>query len=222
MPVARRAVLKQQQRSTSWVYAGALRSELSARLGVSWGPVSEGHAEIGGVAEEPLRLFSQRSEQVQAKAAELIGARVDEHDGDEPDARTISRLERSAVLASRPGKQAAVEAESLRAEWTARARDEGFEALAVPDGQGRLPGSDTFDVDTVIAQALDAVSASSATWLRANLARGSPLSCRPGRARPQRRPWSWWTAWPKALPPAASSCTQSRLAASGAGGTAGR
>ncbi len=163
--------LKRQQYSISWMYAGALRSELSARLGVSWGPIKEGHADIDGVAEDLRKVFSQRDAQVEAKTAELIRAWVDDHDGAEPDAWTISRLERAAVLASRPGKQAAVEADVLRAEWTARAREAGFEVLSLPDVQGRLPGSDTFDVDAVITQALDAVSASSSTWLRADLAR---------------------------------------------------
>ncbi len=163
--------LKCQQRSISWVYAAALRSELSAHLGVSWGPVSEGHAEIEGVPQDLLKLFSQRSEQVEAKTAELIAAWVDEHDGAEPDARTICRLERRAVLDSRPDKEDAIEADTLRAEWTERAREAGFEPLSLPDGQGRLPGSALVNYDVVITQAVDAVAASSSTWLRADLAR---------------------------------------------------
>ncbi|MBW3581343.1 MAG: relaxase domain-containing protein [Actinobacteria bacterium] len=113
--------LKRQQRSISWLYAGALRSELSARLSVSWGPVVEGHAEIDGLPQDLLKLFSQRTEQVEAKTAELIAAWVDEHDGAEPDALTIYRLERAAVRTSRPGKDKAVEADILRAEWRERA-----------------------------------------------------------------------------------------------------
>ncbi|MDP9426063.1 MAG: relaxase domain-containing protein, partial [Actinomycetota bacterium] len=163
--------LKCQQRSISWVYAAALRSELTGRLGVSWDPVSEGHAEIEGVPQDLLKLFSQRSDQVEAKTAELIAAWVDEHDGAEPDARTIYRLERWAVLDSRPDKQDAIEADTLRAEWTERAREAGFEPLSLPDGQSRLTASPGLDVDAVITQALQAVAASSSTWLRADLAR---------------------------------------------------
>ncbi len=163
--------LKQQQRSISWVYASALRSELAGRLGVSWGPVSEGHAEIDGVPGNLLRLFSQRSEQVEAKTAELIAAWVDEHDGAEPDARTIYLLERRAVLASRPAKQDAVQADALRMEWTERAREADFEPLSLPDGDRPLPAGVAVDVDAVITQALEAVAASSSTWARADLAR---------------------------------------------------
>ncbi len=163
--------LKQQQRSISWVYAASLRTELSGRLGVSWGPASDGHAEIDGVPGDLLKLFSQRSQQVEAKTAELVAAWVDEHDGAEPDARTIYQLERRAVLASRPAKQDTVEAETLRSEWTERAREAGFEPRSLPDGRRPLPRSVAVDVDAVITEALEAVAASSSTWLWADLAR---------------------------------------------------
>lgn len=61
--------LKRQQRSIGWIYAAALRSELTARLCVSWGPVTEGHADIVGVPATLLREFSKRSEQVEAALA---------------------------------------------------------------------------------------------------------------------------------------------------------
>ena len=160
------------------MYAGALRSELSARLGVSWGPIKEGHADIDGVAEDLRKLFSQRDAQVEAKLAELIGAWVDEHGGAEPDAWTISRLERAAVLASRPGKQAAVEADVLRAEWTTRAREAGFEVLSLPNGQGRLAGSATLDVDALIAQALQAVAAAASRCVELHPLPGTGTPCR--------------------------------------------
>ncbi|HEX2064638.1 MAG TPA: AAA family ATPase, partial [Acidimicrobiales bacterium] len=114
---------------------------------------------------------SQRSEQVEAKTRELIAAWVDEHDGAEPDARALYRLERAATRTSRPGKDHAVEADALRAEWTARAREAGFRALSVPVGQGRLAEMTAVEADVVIAEALQAVAATSATWLRADLAR---------------------------------------------------
>ena len=90
--------MKHQQRSLSWVYAAALRAELTARLGVSWGAVVNGHADIEGVPAELCRLFSKRAEQVDAKFAELVARWVDENDGAESDARTLARLERKAAL----------------------------------------------------------------------------------------------------------------------------
>ncbi|MDQ3147918.1 MAG: relaxase domain-containing protein, partial [Actinomycetota bacterium] len=38
--------LKQQQRSIGWVYDAALRAELTGRLGVAWGPVEGGQADL--------------------------------------------------------------------------------------------------------------------------------------------------------------------------------
>ena len=163
--------LKQQQRSIGWVYAAALRAELSARLGVSWGGVSEGHADIDGVSGDLLALFSQRNAQVEAKMAELVAAWVDDHDGATPDARTLYRLERDAVLDSRPGKYEPVDAGRLRSEWLARAAEAGIDTVSLPDGQRRLPGTTTWNEEAVIAQALVALASSSSTWLRADLAR---------------------------------------------------
>ena len=161
--------LKQQQRSIGWIYAAALRSELSARLGVSWGPVGEGHADMEEVPAELLTLFSQRNAQVDARLAEAVAAWVDDHDGAEPDPRTLYRLERNAVLDSRPEKAEPIPAGELRGEWRARAQAAGFDPLAVPAGTRRLRAS--IRDDEVIGQALEAVAASSSSWLRADLAR---------------------------------------------------
>ena len=64
-----------------------------------------------------------------------------------------------------------MEADTLRAECAERAREAGFGPLSLPEGQRQLAGTAAFEADVVIAQALEAVAASSATWLRAGLAR---------------------------------------------------
>src|SRR5581483_6027789 len=55
--------VKRQRRSISCSYAAALRTESAARVGVSWGPVVEGHGDIEGVAGGLVDLFSARSAQ---------------------------------------------------------------------------------------------------------------------------------------------------------------
>jgi conjugative relaxase-like TrwC/TraI family protein len=162
--------LKYQQRSIGWVYDAALRSELTARLGVGWEPVIDGHADIDGIPDQLLREFSRRSTQVDDKLGELIMRWVDEHDGADPDPRTIARLERKAVLASRPGKHAGLDADALRAEWRERAATLGVGALALQSTR-RLPGMRRVDRDAVIAVAIDRVGQQGATWLQADLAR---------------------------------------------------
>jgi TrwC relaxase len=63
--------LKYQQRSIGWVYAAALRSELSDRLGVSWGEVNEGHADIDGVPAGLLKLLLALKHCRDSRSAEL-------------------------------------------------------------------------------------------------------------------------------------------------------
>lgn len=165
--------LLKQQCSIGWVYDAALRAELTARLGVAWDPVPEGlgGSDIVGVPEELRTLFSKRSEQVEEKLAELLARWMAEHDGDEPDRRTIADLTRKAVLASRPPKGDGVAADALRAEWISRALEVGFDPASLDVGRRRSVTVVSFDPDAVVAEAIERVGAESSTWLRADLVR---------------------------------------------------
>ena len=172
--------LKRQQRCIGWIYASALRSELTARLGAGWGPITEGHGDIDGVPDTLLREFSGRSEQVEARLAELVGTWVDDHDGAEPDPRTLYRLERRAVLDSRPDKEPIGDPQALRASWQRRANEIGVEALDLPAGRSRPGGTASVNTEAVIARALERVARSSSTWLAADLAREIATLVPPG------------------------------------------
>jgi conjugative relaxase-like TrwC/TraI family protein len=174
--------LKTQQRSLSWVYDAALRSELASRLGVDWQPVPEGagQADLAGVPEALCEVFSKRSRQVEAKLAELIGRWSDEHDGTEPGPRDLYELERRAVTSSRPGKDHAVDAAVLRADWQAQARAAGFRLDRLPGGQGRLPGGEPVDAEVVIAAALERVAAERSEWLATDVSRHIAALLPPG------------------------------------------
>ena len=51
------------------LYQAALRAELTRRLGVAWGPVSEhGQAELAGIPQQLLARFSTRTAEVEAAA----------------------------------------------------------------------------------------------------------------------------------------------------------
>jgi conjugative relaxase-like TrwC/TraI family protein len=164
--------LKYQQRSIGWVYDAALRVELSARLGVVWGPVVRGQSDIVGVPEPVRQLFSQRPTQVEEKLTELIRRWADEHDGNEPDPRTIARLERFAVMDSRPAKLHQRQANGLRAEWLERADAAGLDPLTLPGHERSLPGIATgWGREAVVTEALCRVAAESSTWLPAELGR---------------------------------------------------
>jgi conjugative relaxase-like TrwC/TraI family protein len=163
--------LKYQQRSIGWIYAAALRAELTARLGVTWDPTTNGHADISGIGPALRDVFSQRSVEVEAKLGEYVRRWADEHDGEEPSARTVACLQRSAVLDSRPAKEHGRDAEDLRGEWTERAAAAGFEPRSLPSAKPSRRVPVRWDRDIVIDDAIERVSAQGSTWLRADLAR---------------------------------------------------
>ena len=63
------------------VYHAQLRHEMVERLGVEWGPLDRGRADLVGIGKEARREFSKRSAQIAADLAEtgLSGGRAAEH-----------------------------------------------------------------------------------------------------------------------------------------------
>lgn len=164
--------LKQQQRTIGWIYDAALRTELTARLGLGWEPLDGGQADTTCVPESVRDLFSARSAQVESKLADLLRAWTDEHEGADPDPRTIAQLERRAVLASRPAKAHGVDGTSLHLTWRGQAADVGFDPDDLTSEGVRSPADvPILSDDELVAEALSRVSQEASTWLRADLAR---------------------------------------------------
>jgi len=164
--------LKYQQRTIGWVYDAALRAELTARLGVAWIDRGEGVFDLACVPETERESFSTRTQQVEAKLAELVRDWSDAHDGADPDPRTVAGLERDAVLDSRPDKAHGIDAAELHAHWRAEAHAAGFEParLITQEIRAASPRRHRSD-DEVIALALGRASEETAAWLRADVAR---------------------------------------------------
>jgi len=53
-----------------YIYQAQLRHELTERLGVAWTPVHDGLADIAGIDQDLIDLFSKRREQIETKMAE--------------------------------------------------------------------------------------------------------------------------------------------------------
>jgi conjugative relaxase-like TrwC/TraI family protein len=172
--------LKYQQRTIGWIYDAALRSELTGRLGLSWTTAEGGTPELAMVPEAVRREFSRRSAQVAAKRDELIERWSLDHLGTDPDPRTIARLERAAVLASRPAKAHGIDPVGLHRGWADQARAIGLEPydLAAP-GPGSGPSSGpwlgsqptVFEEEAIATEALRRLVEESSTWLPADVAR---------------------------------------------------
>jgi hypothetical protein len=161
-----------QQRTIGWVYDAALRAELTERLGLAWGDLAGGQAELTAIPERVRDLFSQRTVQVDAKRDELIERWRTEHDGASPDATDIARMTRSAVLASRPPKVQGHSAAELRSVWQDQARVAGvsLEVLsAVPlQVSTQVP---PWDRAAIAVEAIARVQDEASSWLPADVAR---------------------------------------------------
>lgn len=165
--------LKRQQRTIGWVYDAALRSELTSRLGVAWREHDGMVQDLACIPDELRDGFSKRTNQVEERHAELIRRWSEEHDGTEPDARTIASLEREAAKTSRPDKSHGTDSTTLRAEWTEEAHRLGHDPTGLTTEaivDDRWPDGRIHD-DDLIDEALGHASEEASTWLRADLAR---------------------------------------------------
>jgi len=112
------------------LYHALLRHELTARLGVTWGPLDRGRADVAGIGTEAVRAFSRRA----AAIAEHVAARG--RGADDPSTGRLRgpaagqpgtpRARQVAAHVTRPARDVHVAAEDLRAGWEARALAAGL------------------------------------------------------------------------------------------------
>jgi len=113
------------KKSAGMIYQAALRNEMHQRLGVTFKEVNEnGQADIAGVPDELLKLWSKRTAKIDAEA----GPKIAEYE--KLLGRTLSSSERAgvvktAVLKTRARKQHP-ELSALHASWTAEADRVGW------------------------------------------------------------------------------------------------
>jgi hypothetical protein len=165
--------LKGQQMTIGWLYDAALRTELTTRLGAGWRADKHGRlVDLDAVPKDICEYFSERSEQVEAKHQELIARWSAEHDGAEPDRRTIARLQRRAVTASRPPKNHNVDAAYLFEDWAEHAALAGLDVATLTADQLRTTADlRAVDDEDLIVEALSRVQDEAAAFLRADVVR---------------------------------------------------
>jgi conjugative relaxase-like TrwC/TraI family protein len=112
-------------KTASYIYEAHLRHELCRRLGVEWQPTRQGIAEIAGFADEHLRAFSTRRQQI----LEAAGA--------DASARSMQ----VAALATRQPKERDVGRGELLERWRSRAQEIGLDREAI---------ARTFDPDAAL------------------------------------------------------------------------
>nr|MDP8942669.1 relaxase domain-containing protein [Actinomycetota bacterium] len=99
-------------KTAGYLYQAALRSEITHRLGLEWGPVRNGRADLVAVPREVIEHFSTRRAEV-VEELERQGTHT-------------AQAARVAALDTRRGKDYAVPVDRLRADWRSRAEEFGL------------------------------------------------------------------------------------------------
>ena len=110
--------LHRQATTASYLYQHLLRAELTRELGIQWGPIERGVAEIVGVPNEARREFSTRRAQIEARLSTS-------HAASGLRGRAKHLAARAACLATRPTKRH-VDTDDLLEDWARRGRGQGF------------------------------------------------------------------------------------------------
>jgi conjugative relaxase-like TrwC/TraI family protein len=119
------------------LYESELRYQLSMSLGLRWGPITNGIADVADVPKQLIRSFSRRRAQIEAEL-ERRGA-------------SSPRAAQVAALSTRPSKDPGTSIESLHTDWHERAASFGFDI----DAWSRLVD---LERDTVVALDPDALA----------------------------------------------------------------
>lgn len=166
--------IKLDQRTLSALYHANLRAEMTRRLGVRWQAPENGIAEIAGFDADVLAAFSQRTNDVDLRLDEKL-SRFRTYLGREPTANERWRLEREAVVDSRPPKPHGLTATELRREWRERARALGHDPERLVDKvvghQRGIGGIESGMSALLVERALDSLSERQSTWRPAELVR---------------------------------------------------
>ena len=166
--------IKMDQRTLSALYHANLRSELTGRLGVEWSHPENGISEIEGVPDEVLAEFSQRSRDVDRRIEKKVD-RFRETMDREPSDRERWRLEREAVLDSRPAKPSGIALSDLRDDWQERTLELGYNPdLLIGRAVGRRLEAARVGhlrVDGVVEAALGSLDERQSSWRPAELVR---------------------------------------------------
>ncbi|MGH9188980.1 MAG: relaxase domain-containing protein [Acidimicrobiales bacterium] len=148
-------------------YHAALRAELTARLGVAWGPADRhGKTEVAGVPEGLRGHYSGRRAAVQAAASVSI-AESEVELGRGLTAAERRRAYERAVLVTRYGKaHDPASTQGLHDRWAAEADTAGFEPASwLPGHAGtRHIGHHVIDPERIVAEALDELERTHSTW----------------------------------------------------------
>lgn len=149
-------LLYRHAKTAGYVYQAVLRLELGERLGLRFGRVERGTADLAGMPREVIEHFSQRRLEI----LRLMHARGERS----------AKAAQVATLESRRRKERSVPERRLREEWRARAAEHGLSHRSVELMLKRIPELETGgeDVERLTARLLgpDGLTRDRATFSR--------------------------------------------------------
>lgn len=150
-------LIKHDQRTLSALYHAGLRAELTRRLGVSWRDPVNGIAEMDAVPDDVLDHFSRRTADVEVRLQTKLDRFRRELER-EPNLRERWKLEREAVIDSRPPKRKGVPGPALHDTWRHELEGLGIDRhelveRATQRVRGRRLGSDDLERASLLATA---------------------------------------------------------------------
>lgn len=116
-------LIYQHARTAGFVYQAVLRGELTSRLGVEWGEIVNGYADIEGVDRRLIDGFSKRRDEIEA-AMEARG-------------EDSAQAAQAATLDTRQAKDYDVDPETLHERWRTEAADLGAEIADITGALAR-------------------------------------------------------------------------------------
>ena len=159
--------LKRHQRMLGGLYQSVLRSEIAHRFGVDWRPIVNGQAEIAGIPDDLLAVFSKRTADIDAALADKID------DFRQREGRDPSRWERAALTreasADTRSRKSGHGAADLTTRWHSEAADAGWTADLLEASIDNAAAQSVQPETVLVEDVIDAVSQQRSSWTRADV-----------------------------------------------------
>ena len=140
--------------AAGYLYQAHLRHVLSQQLGIRFGSVRNGYAEVEGVSRKVVRAFSKRRDEIEEVVAES--------------GYTSARARQTATLATRKAKDYGVDALALEETWRAEAEELGFGHEEIDACFGLPDSADGVDLDRLFERLAgpDGLTSQASTFTR--------------------------------------------------------
>jgi conjugative relaxase-like TrwC/TraI family protein len=170
-------------KTAGYLYEAHLRHRLTADLGVEWSAVENGIADVAGVGDELLTLFSKRSREIRGRLEEVTARINDERErlGLAPVEADSQEALDIAARETRAAKLKHVATGDLRDDWREQVRANGLDVDHLADVLHRVEGQQPDDpVEDVNRRAAPALTENASTFGRRDAVQGVAADARLG------------------------------------------